>query len=174
MGRPISNAYSGYEALPAPGEREMGTRRRRGPECDLVRAGGRLTAVSADVPDQGTRTQTYAGSAQPDYGRALLGLSAQHNQRTATNPQRLKRNEPDLPLKARLFLLHLKFLPDSRRYQLPRSPKMSITLPRRSRPFSQLICRLRSMWLASPAISAAIISLCSSMEYCRLPIMELA
>src|SRR5258708_676470 len=49
-------------------------------------------------------------------------------------------------------------------YQLPRSPKMSMTWPRRSEPLSQFCVRPASTASASAASTARMISLCSSTE----------
>ncbi len=59
-------------------------------------------------------------------------------------------------------------------YQLPLSPKMSMTRARRAQPFCQLVCRARSTPSGSPATTAAIISSCSLTERWRSLIIELA
>lgn len=53
---------------------------------------------------------------------------------------------------------------DAPRYQLPRSPKRSMTERIRSAPFFQLFARARSAALALPLPIAAIISSCSETE----------
>ena len=59
-------------------------------------------------------------------------------------------------------------------YQLPRSPKTSMTWPRRSAPFSQLRCSPASTRSPLPAERAWMMAACSSTEVCRSLMMELA
>ena len=64
--------------------------------------------------------------------------------------------------------------PTHSRYQLPRSPKISITLASRLQPFSQLVESACSSRSGSPSTSAAIISSCSLTETCSSLMIELA
>jgi hypothetical protein len=59
-------------------------------------------------------------------------------------------------------------------YQLPLSPKMSMTRASRAQPFCQLVCRARSTPSGSPSTTAAIISSCSATEKWRSLMIELA